>query len=62
MRKTMETTKYNEWENSYCDGYRNGKIDRQTGRDALIVALTSPNKDYARGYRDGYTTREIEII
>ena len=41
---------------SYKDGYCNGAADRLLGQ-RLIVALESPDKEYARGYAAGNAGR-----
>jgi hypothetical protein len=39
---------------TYEDGYRNGQLDKANGLEPLQIALNSPNKEYARGYYEGY--------
>lgn len=47
------------WADSYRDGYRNGRADAHLGHRSL-VALTSNDVDYARGYRAGQDEARAE--
>lgn len=44
-----------EQSESYKRGFRNGHCDRILGTPALDVAVYSSDKEYADGYRDGYS-------
>lgn len=44
----------------YAHGWRNGHADKLLGISPLIVALRSPNFDYADGYRAGYHAGQNE--
>ena len=45
----------------YSRGWKNGHTDKMLGLSPLIVALSSPNLDYADGYRAGYHASKDEL-
>ena len=45
----------------YSRGWKNGHTDKLLGLSPLIVALSSPNLDYADGYRAGYHASKDEL-
>lgn len=38
----------------YWEGYKAGRADKALGLQPLVIAITSSNYEYTKGYRNGY--------